>query len=95
MKKMCIYIFIQHIKTKFALLIFLAQTYCGENFSGLQALLLLKMKYLLNQKHSLSGANCKVVVELGRGRQNNEKKDYGQFEGENHSILGYCSFLYL
>lgn len=30
MKEMCIDIFIQHIKTKFTLLIFLARTYCGE-----------------------------------------------------------------
>lgn len=30
MKKMCIYIFTQDIKTKFTLLILLAQTYCTE-----------------------------------------------------------------
>lgn len=81
MKEMCIDIFIQHIKTKFTLLIFLARTYCGEKLFWSSALLLLKMKYLLSQKHSLSGTNCKVAVELGRGRQNNEKKDYVQFKG--------------
>lgn len=79
---MCIYTFIQYIKTKFTLLILLLTHTPGRTFSDLQALLFLKMKYLLSQKHSQSGNHCKVVVEVvGSGGQTNEKEDYVQCVG--------------